>query len=183
MKKIIAVGIVLVILLMIGKGIVTGNVSDLEKDIIASVKEGDYYTVLYNANEINLTGEKMSKKVSKVVEDVALYQAAEEELDKVMNMNLGRVKALLDEMNGSYKKYDIFKTDVENIKERVEGLEEYANEGVEVVEKAEKLIEKGKLEEARELLFEYKDDERYGDMPDKLTSLVDDLLFQISDEL
>ncbi len=81
-----------------------------------------------------------------------LYKAAEEELAKYSNMNLGKVKTFLDEMNGSYKKYDIFKADVENLKETVAALEEYGNEGIKLVEKAEALIEEGRTEEASELI-------------------------------
>ena len=130
MKKILPIAVVVVILLLIGKIIMSGEASELEKDIVSQVEQGNYYAALQDANEIELKGEKISKKISKLIEDVKLYEATEKEMEKYSQMNLGKIKAILDEMNGSYKKYDRFKADVENLKERVESLEEYGNEGV-----------------------------------------------------
>lgn len=139
MKKILPIAVVVVILLLIGKIIMSGEASELEKDIVSQVEQGNYYAALQDANEIELKGEKISKKISKLIEDVKLYEAAEKEMEKYSQMNLGKIKAILDEMNGSYKKYDVFKADVENLKERVESLEEYGNEGVKVAEIVGKL--------------------------------------------
>lgn len=170
MKKFLPIAVVVLVLLIIGKIIMSGEANELEKDIVRQVKEGDYYTALEDANEIEFKGEKMSKKISKLVEDIKLYEAAEEELERAeyAEMNLGEIKAILDAMNGSYKKYKQFKSDVKNLKEMVETLEEYGEEGVKLVKKAEKLIEKGKTEEAWELIQEYESDDRYKYMPKSL---------------
>lgn len=170
MKKILPVAVVVLVLLVIGKIIMSGEANELEKDIVRQVTQGDYYNALQDANDIELNGEKISKKISKLIEDIKLYKAAEEELEKYSysEMNLGKIKAILDEMNGSYKKYDIFKSDVENLKELVEALEDYGNEGIKIIEKAEALIEEGKTEEARELIQKYKSDDKYEYMPESL---------------
>lgn len=151
MKKIAPIVVVIAILYLIGSIIVKGEIKDLEKDIVESVKAGNYYTAIEDAKEIDFQGGKMSKKISKLIEDVMLFQAAESELDRYSEMNLGRVKAILDEMNGSYKKYAQFKSDVENLKERVNELEEYGNIGVELVEKIEALLEEGKQKKSENL--------------------------------
>ncbi len=178
MKKVLPIVAVVLVLFIIGKIIMSGEANELEKDIVRQVEQGDYYTALEDANDIEFKGEKMSKKISKLVEDIKLYKAAEEELERAeyAEMNLGEIKAILDEMNGSYKKYDIFKSDVENLKEMVEALEEYGNEGVKLVEKAETLIEEGKTEEAWELIQEYESDDRYEYMPESLK----DALYEIT---
>ena len=180
MKNIVPVVIVIAILLLIGNIIVKGEIDDLEKGIEESAKTGDYYTVIANANEIEFQGKKMSKKVKKLVEDVKLFQAAENEMEKYSDMNLGKVKAILDEMNGSYKKYDQFKSDVKDLKETVKELEEYGNLGVELVEKIEKLLEKGENEEVRDLIREYESDERYEYMPSNLKDALFEYMNQAS---
>lgn len=178
MKKIISVAVILLVLLVIGKTLTNKEANELSEDIVRSVTKGNYYDALENANKIELLGKKMPKKTSKLVEDVKLYQEAQRELDEIYSMNLGRVQALLEAMNGSYKKYDIFNSDVETMKEQVEKLEEYGNEGVEVVEKAEELIKNGDKAEAQKLLAEYCQDERFEKMPNKLIQTINDLLNQ-----
>ena len=112
MKKILPIAVVVVILLLIGKIIMSGEASELEEDIVSQVEQGNYYAALQDANEIELKGEKISKKISKLIEDVKLHEAAEKEMEKYSQMNLGKIKAILDEMNGSYKKYDLFITKI-----------------------------------------------------------------------
>lgn len=182
MKKIAPVVIVIAILLIIGKIIVAGEVSDLEKDIVESVKKGGYYTALEDAKDIEFQGEKMSRKTAKLIEDVKLYGAAQAEMEKgeYAEMNLGKIKAILDEMNGSYKKYDKFKSDVEEFKEKVDSLEEYGNLGVELVEEVEALIAEGEMDEAKRRISEYKSDERYTYMPEKLKSILFDYMNEAS---
>lgn len=180
MKKILPIAVVVVILLLIGKIIMSGEASELEEDIVSQVEQGNYYAALQDANEIELKGEKISKKIFKLIEDVKLYEAAEKEMEKYSQMNLGKIKAILDEMNGSYKKYDRFKADVENLKERVESLEEYGNQGVKVAETVGELIEDGEIEEARERINEYMADERYEYMPDSLQGAFYDYMLQIN---
>ncbi len=160
MKKIAPVVIVIAILLIIGKIIVAGEVSDLEKDIVESVKKGGYYTALEDAKDIEFQGEKMSRKTAKLIEDVKLYGAAQ--------------------ANGSYKKYDKFKSDVEEFKEKVDSLEEYGNLGVELVEEVEALIAEGEMDEAKRRISEYKSDERYTYMPEKLKSILFDYMNETS---
>lgn len=147
MKKIASIVIVIAVLLIIGKIIVAGEVSDLEKDIVESVKKGGYYTALEDAKDIEFQGKKLSRKTAKLIEDVKLYGAAQEETEKgeYAEMNLGKIKAILDEMNGSYKKYDKFKSDIEEFKEKVDSLEEYGNLGVELVGDVEALIAEGEI--------------------------------------
>lgn len=180
MKKIAPIVIVIVVLLIIGKIVVKGKVNDLEKNIIESVKRGNYYTALEDAKEIEFQGEKMSRKIEKLIEDIKLFQAAENEIEKYSEMNLGRVKAILNEMNGSYKKYDQFNEDIKELKEKIKELEEYGKIGDKLVKKVEALIEKGKMEEARELINEYRSDERYEYMPRKLQDALFDYLNQAS---
>ena len=82
MKKILPIAVVVVILLLIGKIIMSGEASELEEDIVSQVEQGNYYAALQDANEIELKGEKISKKISKLIEDVKLYEAAEKEMEK-----------------------------------------------------------------------------------------------------
>lgn len=180
MKKIAPVVVVIAVLLIIGNVIVKKEVDDLEKGIKECAEKGDYYTAIENANEIEFQGKKMSRKTEKLMEDIRLYQAAEKEIEKYSDMNLGRVKAILDEMNGSYKKYDQLKSDVKDMKERVKGFEEYGNLGVELVEKVEKLMKKGETEEVRELIKEYESDDRYEYMPKELINTLSDYMSQAS---
>ncbi len=119
MKKVLPIIIVIAVLLIIGKIIMSGEASELEKNIIRSVKQGNYYAALEDAEDIEFKGEKMSKKVSRLIEDLKLYGAAQKEMEKYSEMNLGKVKTILDEMNGNYKDYDIFEADIEKLKEKV----------------------------------------------------------------
>lgn len=130
MKKVLPVIIVIAVLLIIGKIIMSGEASELEKDIIRSVKQGNYYAALEDAEDIEFKGEKMSKKVSRLIEDLKLYGAAQKEMEKYSEMNLGKVKTILDEMNGNYKDYDIFEADIEKLKEKVETLEDMETKGL-----------------------------------------------------
>lgn len=172
MKKTGSIAAAIIVLFIIGTIMTQTKVKGLEKDLIQSVKRGDYYTAIDDADEIKYQGRNLSKKISKLIEDIKLYLAAVEELEKHSEMNLGRVKAILDAMNGSYKKYRTFKSDVKDLKEKVKELEAYGNEGVKLTKKIEKLLAKGKQEEVRELIEEYKSDEKYEYMP---TSLRDSL--------
>ena len=180
MKKVLPVIIVIAVLLIIGKIIMSGEASELEKDIIRSVEQGNYYTALEDAEDIEFKGEKMSKKVSRLIEDIKLYGAAQKEMEKYSKMNLGKIKAILEEMNGSYKDYDIFEADIEKLKEKVETLEEYGNEGLEVAKEVGALIEDGEIEEARGKINEYMADERYEYMPESLQSTFYDYMLQIN---
>ena len=108
----------------------SGEASELEKNIIRSVKQGNYYAALEDAEDIEFKGEKMSKKVSRLIEDLKLYGAAQKEMEKYSEMNLGKVKTILDEMNGNYKDYDIFEADIEKLKEKVETLEDMETKGL-----------------------------------------------------
>lgn len=172
--------IVIAVLLIIGKIIMSGEASELEKNIIRSVKQGNYYAALEDAEDIEFKGEKMSKKVSRLIEDLKLYGAAQKEMEKYSEMNLGKVKTILDEMNGNYKDYDIFEADIEKLKEKVETLEEYGNEGLEVAKEVGALIEDGEIEEARGKINEYMADERYEYMPESLQSTFYDYMLQIN---
>ncbi len=130
MKKVLPIIIVIAVLLIIGKIIMSGEASELEKNIIRSVKQGNYYAALEDAEDIEFKGEKMSKKVSRLIEDLKLYGAAQKEMEKYSEMNLGKVKTILDEMNGNYKDYDIFEADIEKLKEKVETLEDMETKGL-----------------------------------------------------
>ena len=130
MKKVLPIIIVIAVLLIIGKIIMSGEASELEKNIIRSVKQGNYYAALEDAEDIEFKGEKMSKKVSRLIEDIKLYGAAQKEMEKYSEMNLGKVKTILDEMNGNYKDYDIFEADIEKLKEKVETLEDMETKGL-----------------------------------------------------
>ena len=101
-------------------------------------------------------------------------------MEKYSEMNLGKVKTILDEMNGNYKDYDIFEADIEKLKEKVETLEEYGNEGLEVAKEVGALIEDGEIEEARGKINEYMADERYEYMPESLQSTFYDYMLQIN---
>ena len=180
MKKVLPIIIVIAVLLIIGKIIMSGEASELEKNIIRSVKQGNYYAALEDAEDIEFKGEKMSKKVSRLIEDLKLYGAAQKEMEKYSEMNLGKVKTILDEMNGNYKDYDIFEADIEKLKEKVKTLEEYGNEGLEVAKEVGALIEDGEMEEARERINEYMADERYEYMPESLQSTFYDYMLQIN---
>ena len=82
MKKVLPIIIVIAVLLIIGKIIMSGEASELEKNIIRSVKQGNYYAALEDAEDIEFKGEKMSKKVSRLIEDLKLYGAAQKEMEK-----------------------------------------------------------------------------------------------------
>lgn len=84
MKKVLPVIIVIAVLLIIGKIIMSGEASELEKDIIRSVKQGNYYAALEDAEDIEFKGEKMSKKVSRLIEDIKLYGAAQKEMENIL---------------------------------------------------------------------------------------------------
>ena len=90
MKKVLPIIIVIAVLLIIGKIIMSGEASELEKDIIRSVKQGNYYAALEDAEDIEFKGEKMSKKVSRLIEDIKLYGAAQKEMEKYSENYFGR---------------------------------------------------------------------------------------------
>ena len=52
MKKVLPIIIVIAVLLIIGKIIMSGEASELEKNIIRSVKQGNYYAALEDAEDI-----------------------------------------------------------------------------------------------------------------------------------
>lgn len=62
MKKIAPIVVVIAILYLIGSIIVKGEIKDLEKDIVESVKAGNYYTAIEDAKEIDFQGGKCPKR-------------------------------------------------------------------------------------------------------------------------
>ena len=62
MKKILPIAVVVVILLLIGKIIMSGEASELEEDIVSQVEQGNYYAALQDANEMSNFMKPLKKK-------------------------------------------------------------------------------------------------------------------------